>query len=146
MRGGTLVLAILVIVVGFVLFGVLLTSFDSMAYQEVQTIRSASTGVGESNSTIVLGHALYNANLDNVESISSTLGTDDPAPGAYNDNNDNLTVTGLTADSSRALTVTYNTARSDTYVETLRPFLPFFILLIFLLAGGGLVWRSFKGG
>lgn len=138
-------MGLVLIVIGFILFGALLTAFDGMVYSEVTTSRTVATGVGVSNSTMVLGHELYNANLDNVSDISSTLGTDDPAPGAYDDNTDTLTVTGLTASSSRTISVDYNTARSDTYIELLQPYLPFFILLIFLGAGGGLVYRSFKG-
>lgn len=144
MRGRSAFLGLILIVVGFILFGALLTAFDSMAYTEVSSSRTISTGVGETTGDITLGNPLYASNLDNVVEISSTLTSDDPAPSSYDEGTDTLTVSGLTASEDRTLTVDYLTEREDDYVDLLRPYLPFFILLIFLAAGGGLVWHSFR--
>ena len=145
MRGkGGAVLGIIVIVFGFILFGALLTSVDSWAYTDASTSRTVTTGAGVTTGNITLGNPLYNANLDNISELTSTLDTDDPAPSAYDEDNDVFTVSGLTQSESRTIAVTYLTERTDSYLATFSPYLPFFVLLMFLAAGGGLIYKSFR--
>ena len=134
----------ILIVIGFVLFPTLLDSFESMAYTEATTSRTVATGAGEANATIVLGNELYSDNMDYVGSVSSTLGTDDPAPAAYNGSTDTLTVSGLTANETRTLSVVYSTARDDSPIDIVRPIMPFFILMMFVIAGVGMIVLTFR--
>jgi hypothetical protein len=142
-KGGA-ALGLILIVIGFILFGTLLTSIDSWAYAETSTVRTIITGGGNTTGIMSLGSPLYDENLDNVVTLTSSLATDDPAPYAYTDTGDVLTVSGLTASGSRTMTATYLTERTDSVLATLQPFIPFFVLLMFLAAGGGLIWTSIK--
>lgn len=141
-KGGA-VLGLILIVIGFILFGTLLTSIDSWAYAETSTARTIITG-GNTTGVMSLGSPLYDENLDNVVTLASSLATDDPAPYAYTDTGDVLTVSGLTASNTRTITATYQTERTDSVLSTLQPFIPFFVLLMFLAAGGGLIWSSVR--
>jgi hypothetical protein len=141
-KGGA-ALGLILIVIGFILFGTLLTSIDSWAYAETSTVRTIITG-GNTTGVMSLGSPLYDENLDNVVTLASSLATDDPAPYAYTDTGDVLTVSGLTASNTRTITATYQTERTDSVLSTLQPFIPFFVLLMFLAAGGGLIWSSVR--
>ena len=140
---GGVALGAIVILVGIIMFGTLLTAVDSWAYAAATTTRTIVT-TGATSGDVVLGSELYDENLDNVSAITSTLITDNPAPDSYSSVNTTLTVGGLTDDSTRAVTVTYLTAREDSLLSTFRPFLPFLIGLMFLAAGGGLIWSSVR--
>jgi hypothetical protein len=140
---GGVALGAIVILVGIIMFGTLLTAVDSWAYAAATTTRTIVT-TGATSGDVVLGSELYDENLDNVSAITSTLITDNPAPDSYSSVNTTLTVGGLTDDSTRAVTVTYLTAREDSLLSTFQPFLPFLIGLMFLAAGGGLIWSSVR--
>jgi len=140
---GGVALGAIVILVGIIMFGTLLTAVDSWAYAAATTTRTIVT-TGATSGDVVLGSELYDENLDNVSTITSTLITDNPAPDSYSSGNTTLTIGGLTDDSTRAVTVTYLTAREDSLLSTFQPFLPFLIGLMFLAAGGGLIWSSVR--
>lgn len=140
---GGVALGAIVILVGIIMFGTLLTAVDSWAYTDAVTTRTIVT-TGATSGDVVLGSELYDENLDNVSTITSTLVTDNPAPDSYSSVNTTLTVGGLTDDSTRAVTVTYLTAREDSLLSTFQPFLPFLIGFMFLAAGGGLIWSSVR--
>lgn len=144
MNKGGAVLGLVVIIIGFILFGTLLTSIDSWAYAEATTAHTIITGGAATTGNITLGNPLYDANLDNISEITSSLTADDPAPSVYDEDTDTLTVSGLEVSQSRTITVTYSTERTDSVLSTLRPFVPFLVLLMFLAAGGGLIWRSVR--
>ena len=140
---GGVALGAIVILVGIIMFGTLLTAVDSWAYAAATTTRTIVT-TGATSGDVVLGSELYDENLDNVSTITSTLITDNPAPDSYSSGNTTLTIGGLTDDSTRAVTVTYLTAREDSLLSTFQPFLPFLIGFMFLAAGGGLIWSSVR--
>lgn len=140
---GGVILGIVVIIFGFILFGTLLTAVDSWGYTSAQTIRALDTGVSTSGN-ITLGYELYQANLDNIDSIESSLAADDPAPSAYDEDDQKLTVGGLAQSESRTLTVEYKSPRDDSYIGTLTPILPFFVLVLFLAGGGALIYTSVR--
>jgi hypothetical protein len=144
MKGkGSTVLGVLLLVIGFILFGTLLTSIDSWAYAEASTTRTIITD-GSLQGDVALGSPLFNENLDNVATITSTLVSDNPAPASYDSGNTTLTVSGLTDSSTRAMTVTYLTERTDSLLSTLQPIIPFFALLLFGGAGGGLILNGIR--
>ena len=142
-RGGA-VIGLILIIIGIILFPVLLSSFDDMSKTDAATIGTVATGVGVTTGDVTLNSGLYDTNLDNIIDISSTDTDDFPAPSSYNENTDALTVSGLEASTSRALTVEYYTEMDTGYISTILPIAPFVVFLIFLGAGGGIMYRSIR--
>lgn len=143
MRGGAIV-GLLIIIVGFILFPILLTAFDNLDRTEIETSATVTTA-GVTVGDITLNSGLYNDNLDSVVEISSTDSDDTPAPSSYNSTTDVLKVSGLQQSTSRTLTVSYYTERDTGYISTLLPITPFIIFLLFLGAGGGIMYKSWRG-
>ena len=141
---GGVALGAIVILVGIIMFGTLLTAVDSWAYTENTTARTIITGGGNTTGTMSLGSPLYDENLDKVLTLTSTLSTDNPASLSYTDTGDILTVSGLTVSETRTITAVYLTQRTDSLLSTFQPFLPFLIGFMFLAAGGGLIWSSVR--
>jgi len=141
---GSAVLGIILIVVGFLLFPLLLTSFDDMNTARVTSIGTVITGGGETAGNMTLTSGLYDDNTDNVVNITSSSTADAPAPASYSHATKALAVSGLHESDTRAITVDYKTERQDNYLSTIIPFAPFLIFIFFLAGGGGLIYHSFR--
>ena len=142
-RGGA-VLGLILIIVGFILFPLMLNSFDDIGKTEVSTSATVVTEAEATYGNITLNSSLLDDNLDDVIEISSTDTGDYPAPYHYYANTDVLEVSGLQADTSRTLAVDYYAERDTDYIGDIMPIVPFFIFLLFLAAGGGIIYKSVR--
>jgi hypothetical protein len=143
------VLAILGIIICFSFFPMMMDSAHEIR-TDVQVDSLASvTGSGETTDDVTLNRALYDANIANITTITSTLGTDNPAASTYVLATRALTVGGLTASGTRTLTVTYEYSATDEYtgLGEMVDFSPMFIfmgIIITALMAGYAGYKHFK--
>ncbi len=97
-----------------------------------------TTAVSVTSANVTLSYDLYQATLAEVQSITSTDGTDVPTWTAYVEATKKLTVGGLNDDASRTLTVHYY---AETESDVMRVLGPFLSILIF----GGLLFGVIMG-
>ena len=155
----SMVLGIIAIAIAFVAFPIVLDATSTVISHSGDVMESDSattyvasfteddeaiTGVGETTADIVLTYDLYEAGVGNVESITSTEGTDTPTADSYVEATKTLTVGGLIASATRTLTTTYETESMNIYtgLGSIIKVAPL-IVFIGLLAGGG--YGLFKG-
>lgn len=81
---------------------------DIQTDSQTEVEAAVTTGVGVTTANVVLTYDIFNENLANVTSITSDELTDVPVAGTWVAATNTLTVTGLAADDSRTLTITYN--------------------------------------
>ncbi len=91
-----------------------------------------ATAAGVTTANITLAKDLYQANVVNVSSITSSDGTDVPAATSYTEDTLVLLVSGLNDDASRTLTLSYY---GETDSDVMRVIGPFAAVLII----GGLI-------
>lgn len=107
-KSGGVILGIVMVAVLFILFPIVMDSSHTLQTDvEVETEAAVATGVGETSADVVLTHGLWGASNTAVTSITSDEVTDVPVAGTYVDATKTLTVTGLVAEDSRTLTITY---------------------------------------
>ena len=102
----TMMLAGAIILV--LLLAAFIVGLDDARMDEFEELHNVTTGAGANTSVITLTQELFNDETRHV-SISSNLTSDAPVPSNYATATQKLTVGGLTTDSSRQLTVTYQT-------------------------------------
>ena len=141
-----MVLGIIAIAIAFIIFPIVLDATSSLLAHssEVMQTDEVTTALAETTAEVVLEHELYEADVLNVVSITSTLGTDVPVADSYVEATKTLTVGGLTVDSIRNLATTCETESMGVYtglgsIAKVAPLMVF----IGLLAGGG--FGLFKG-
>jgi len=83
------------------------TDLQSQSYQ-------VSTGVGVTSANVVLSSQLWDDNVAHVTSVSSNI-SEPATASSYDSSTKTLTITGLTANTTRTLTVQYKTAALDDY-------------------------------
>jgi hypothetical protein len=140
------VFGIIIIMIALILSPKLLTAFDSWSYMESTTIAAITTGGGTTTGNATLGHELFNDNLDNIVTLNSTDSTDTPAPASYSHATKALAIDGLTASTTRSLTIEYRTVREDDLLSTLAPFMGILIILFLIILGAGIAFASWKKG
>lgn len=124
--------AFLIIMASTILFLLPLTAavYDFKTDQQADTF-SVVTGLGETTETIVFSEQLYDEDTTTINIISD-LGTDSTSWGSYNATPNNLLVSGLTANTTRTLTATYDIDALDgsTGIINLADRLPWIWLLL----------------
>lgn len=137
----TVVIAIFLLLGAFgaeILNGIKTWRTDGLATQSIVV----ATAVGVTTANITLAKDLYQANITNVDSITSTEGTDAAAATSYDEATLALTIAGLAANTSRTLTISYYGETDQQVMRTIGPFLGVFII-------GGLavllIWSVFEG-
>ena len=102
------VIGIIGIVIAMVVFPIIMSStHDVQTDNRTELFAGVVTGGGETSANVTLTKQLYNDDVAYVTSITSSLITDVPVASSYNSGTKALTVGGLTAASSRTLTVNY---------------------------------------
>ena len=107
-----MVLGIISIAISFVVFPIVLDASSTVLGHEGQIVdvhENVTTGAAETTADVVLRYALLDGLVANVVSITSSEGTDTPTADSYVEASRTLTVGGLTADTTRTLTITYKT-------------------------------------
>jgi len=107
-RSGSVIVGIIMVAVMFVLFPIVMDSTHSLQTDEyVQSEAAVATGVGVTAADVVLDEALWDDATASVISITSDEVTDVPVANTYTAGTQTLNITGLAADDSRTLTITY---------------------------------------
>lgn len=135
----------IMIIIGVILilmmFGTMLGGINNAKTDERTDDFTVVTGIGETTADVVLITNLYGASLLHVVSVVSSLGTDVPLQTDYTALTRTLEVSGLTADTTRTLSVSYrydaltgDNAAAGTFLDML----PLFIgiaLVVVVIAG-----------
>ncbi len=137
--------------IGIIAIFLLLGAFSTAILDGIKTWRTdglstqtavVATGAGVTTANITLAKDLYQANITNVDSITSTEGTDAAAATSYDEDTLALTIAGLAANTSRTLTISYYGETDQQVMRTIGPFLGVLII-------GGLaalvIWGIFEG-
>jgi hypothetical protein len=131
--------------IGMILLGLILLFgvFGSQISDGVKDWRSdpateafiVATGGGVTTGNVTLSYDLFQAVTAEVTSITSTVGTDTPVATSYVEATKVLTISGLTASTSRTLTIIYTAETEDTGMRTAGPYLLFLVfgIAIFFL-------------
>ena len=100
--------AFLIVVVAAILFMLPMTeaAYDFRTDLREDTF-SSDTGVGVTTANVTLHKPVYDDDTDTID-IASDLGTDTPVYSSYNSTTRQLGVSGLTTNTSRTLTVSYD--------------------------------------
>lgn len=107
-RSGSVIVGIIMVAVMFVLFPIVMDSTHSLQTDEyVQSEAAVATGAGVTAADVVLDEALWDDATASVISITSDEVTDVPVANTYTAGTQTLNITGLAADDSRTLTITY---------------------------------------
>lgn len=142
-RSGSAI-GVLLITIAFLVFPLLLNAFDEIGRAEATNTATIVTGLGETSGNITLHNSLYSDALTSVDNITSTVTADVPLAAAYSTATKQLNVSGLGANDTRSLTVTYDTARDDYSLSTLSSFTPMVLFMCLLLSGLAMLWRSWN--
>ena len=104
--------------------------YDYRTMQRTDTF-STDTAVGVTAANETLLDDLYDADMGSVD-IDSDDATDVPLPNSYNATNQVLNITGLTANATRILNITYDVNALGAYaaIDTFLGFLPYIWLLV----------------
>ncbi|AAW39851.1 hypothetical protein [Dehalococcoides mccartyi] len=142
------VIGIIGIAVVFIIFPMVMDStHDVQTDRYVETEAAVATGAGETSAGVVLTYELYNNVNTSVISITSDEVTDVPVAGTWTQATKTLTVTGLAAEDSRTLTITYehDALTGFTGMGAFAGIIPLLILvaIISVLVAG--IWSSVKG-
>jgi hypothetical protein len=102
-----------IILLGALAYGIMPTIQDFQTENIDQNI-NVSTGVGVTTATMTLGSTVWNDSLAYL-SISSNNSSDVPIATSYNVTSKSLTVSGLSDNTTRILTISYKTNGLDEY-------------------------------
>lgn len=130
------VMTILGVIIIILMFGVMLNGINNAQTDTRTDSFSVTTAPGVTTGDVVLVTLLYGADINNVVSITSDVGTDVPLPDTYVAGTRTLTVRGLTADDTRTLNVEYkyDALTGDAApVSTFFGFTPMLIIIAVIL-------------
>jgi len=115
--------------------------FKTMLREDVFT---SPTGVGVTSANVTLGKPVYDADTGTID-ILSDLSTDNASVGGYNSTNRLLLVSGLTANTTRILTITYDIDALEGYdaIVIVADRFPFIWMLIIIIFPIGAFWAIF---
>lgn len=134
-------------IIVLLLFGTMLGGIEEAQTDEREDAFGAVvTGGGITVADVVLLGDLYDGDILNVVSITSTLGTDVPLSNAYVPGTNTLTVAGLTAAQTRTLTVTYQIDALTNYaaVGSFFGFTPLLIGVAVVAIIAGAIFVAFR--
>lgn len=94
---------------------------------DVSQSAAVNTGAGVTSANVTLTRDLFNDEVTEVQSISSTL-SETPAANNYTSDTNVLNITGLLESQSRTLTIVYYSEIDDTLMGVIGPFLSFLII------------------
>lgn len=111
--------------------------YDYRTMQRIET-ETVPTAVGVTTGNVVLGVPVFEDDTDVIDIISD-LGTDMPVFGAYNTTTRVVVFTGLTANGTRIITITYlidalSTVPAVTILMGWLPFIWYLVVVAFIPA------------
>jgi len=140
---GRVALGVIVLILMFAFAPAINKGITGLRVDEIVNVVSAPT-TGDTFADVTLTREVFGDNLANIDSVTSTVGTDVPLAATYVFTTTSvLTVDGLTASTAvRDLTITYKSEKTDPFEGAIGPF------LAFLIFGGiiaGIIWSIWKG-
>lgn len=142
-RSGSAI-GLLLVVVAFLVFPLVLDSFDSVGRAEATNTATVTTGVGVTTGNVTLHNSLYENVVTSVNNITSTDNDDAPLSASYATATKALAISGLDGNTTRTLTVTYDTARNEYNLAALTGFTPLIVFLVLLLSALAMLWRTWR--
>lgn len=141
----TVILTLIGVAIFFVFMPTMMSGLFDFRTDEQSDAFTVPTGGAETTAQVTLAQDLWENGTQFVESIASDLGTDNPVASNYASTTHNLTVSGLTAGTSRNLTVVYNIAALDEFqgVATLSGIMPLLLMASVVLIPIAVVWVIF---
>lgn len=144
-KGGSVLMGIIMVAVMFVLFPIVMESSHELQTDvATQTEAAVATGIGEVAADVVLTTALWADSNTNVVSVTSDNVLDTPVAGTYTAGTRTLNVTGLAANDTRALTLSYKIDALTDYTG-MGQMVAVAPLLLFMGVLGALVFGLYKG-
>ncbi len=141
---GKILVAIMALILFFGgLLGLMETGIIDLRTESVTQTSVETTAPGVTTADMVLTHDLFRDDVTYIVTVTSSI-AETPAATAFDPETDTLTVSALTEDATRTLTIRYKMEREDVIMQVLGPF------LLVLLVGGVLaalfwdVWSSRK--
>jgi len=152
-KGGFLamVFSILGIILFVSMFGTVMTALTSLRNVSetiVDTTDNVSTAVGVTTANVTLTESLLNGLVANVNSVTSTIGTDVPVADSYT--SPILSITGLTANitagDGRTLITTYSHEVLSVFIafSTILGIMPTLLLLLGVVSAGYFYYKGYK--
>jgi len=145
----SMVLGIIAIAIAFVVFPIVLDATDTVLSHtgNVKESDSATTDATVTTADIVLDYPLYNDDVANVVSITSSDAADTPSASAYAAATKTLTVSGLAESTTRTLTTTYVTESMGVYtgLGSITKVAPLMVFMGLLAGGGFGLYKGIQG-
>ena len=139
--------AFLIIFVSVILWTLPITQmvYDYRTDQRTDTY-STDTAVGVTSANETLLDDLYGCDMGSID-IDSTLATDAPLPNSVNCTNRVLNITGLTANTTRTLDITYDydALEGNNAIDTLLGWIPYINILIIVCFPIASILAMWKG-
>ena len=127
----------------------ILSVHDARSDAFEENFAEVATGAGETSANLSLSYNLFADEAANVNTVSSNITADTPSGSIYYTAGDILTVSGLSSNATRTLTVNYDIASVTLAelpnVDPLLLALTYWWILAILGLVSGAVWLSFKG-
>lgn len=119
--------ALFIIFLLFAFSGSINTGIKNLRTDAVTVVGEIVTGMGETSGNVTLTRELFQYNLINVTTVTSSDGDDDPIASEYDEDTKELTISGLAASTTRNITVTYSAPLDDDFWSAIGPFLGIFV-------------------
>lgn len=144
MKAATSIIAAGIIIL---LLPAMILAIDQFRLVDQEDPFNETTGGAETSVTVTLSQDLFNDETSNA-SVSSNVTDDAPIASEYNSTTNVLTITGLEADTSHYLTVTYSIDRLGDYFGAAAGarVVPVLLILGVLCIVGGAGYQVFRRG
>ena len=144
-----MVMGIIAIAIAFVIFPIVLDATSDLLGHtgDVLDTFEVTTGAAVTTADVVLTYDLYEGDVSNVKSITSTEPTDVPVANTYTVATRSLNITGLTAEKTRTLSVTYLTVSTNVYtgLGSIVKVAPLIVFVGLLASGGFAMYKGITG-
>lgn len=141
---GRLATGVFLIIMLFAFGGTISNGITNLRTEPITNGGTVITGGGVTSGDVVLTREIFNDNLNNITSITSTDVSDTPTATTYDYLTNTLTIDGLEASQTRTLTIVYRSELVDVFWQAIGPFMPFLIFGGILAAIGYFVWKGGK--
>ena len=146
-RTVSVVVGFIGVLIAFIMFPMILDSTHDIKTDSItQDFANIETSADTTTATLTLHTTLFEDNIQSVEKVASNNDNDTPVAESYSASGQQLTIAGLTENTTRLLTVDYQIDALTDYsgLSGMAGVAPI-ILFAGLLVGGGLaIWSGFR--
>jgi len=138
---GRVAVGVFVLILMFAFAPTIMKGITNLRTDTVTVVSSITTTEGTTGD-ITLSRELFDDNLANIQSVTSSPAySDAPIASSYNSNTGDLTINGLEPGQTRNVTVTYLAPKNDVFWGAVGPFLAFLVFGGILAAIAYSVWK-----